>query len=256
MITHRLDLALRGGVEARVVFSDRGRAGTGGSSRSPYGEANLGSHVGDDPAAVLAARRALAGTLGVPASAMTFMHPDHGRGVAVVETPTGAEPGAEIRDVDALVTDRMGVGLVALAADCVPVVLVEPQARLVAAVHSGWRGVALDVVGAAVEAVVDRGGRADRLVAHLGPAICAACYPVPPDRAEHVAAVRPEAVTTAADGQPALDLRAGIAARLAELGIETTMIGGCTAEDPSLYSHRRDGLTGRQAGAVAMVRAA
>jgi copper oxidase (laccase) domain-containing protein len=71
-----------------------------------------------------------------------------------------------------------------------------------------------------------------------------------------VAVVRPEAVTTASDGQPALDLRAGIAARLAELGVHSTLVGGCTAEDPALYSHRRDGLTGRQAGAVAMVEAA
>jgi YfiH family protein len=253
MIIHRLDLALRGGVEARVVFTGRDGVATGGSSRSPFGAANLGSHVGDDPAAVLAARRALAGALDVPASALTFMHPDHGRGVAVVTSATGPEPGAEIRDVDALVTDRPGMGLVALAADCVPVVLVEPQARIVAAVHSGWRGVAVDVVGAAVDEVVDRGGRADRLVAHLGPAICGACYPVPPERAAQVRAIRPEAVTTAPDGQPALDLRAGIVARLAELGVGSTLVGGCTAEDPALYSHRRDGVTGRQGAAVIMV---
>ena len=256
MITHRLDLALRGGVEARVVFTGRGDDATGGSSRSQFGAANLGSHVGDEPTAVLAARSALAGALGVPASAMTFMHPDHGRGVAVVSTPTGIEPGREIRDVDALVTDRVGVGLVALAADCVPVVLVEPEARIVAAVHSGWRGVALDVVGAAVAQVGQLGGQAGRLSAHLGPAICGACYPVPAERAAQVAGVRPEAVTTAADGQPALDLRAGILARLAELGVSGTVVGGCTAEDPQLYSHRRDGRTGRQGAAVAMVAAA
>jgi len=81
MISHRLDLALAGGVEARVLFTSRGGAASGGSSRSPYAWANLGSHVGDDPAAVVANRRALAEALGVPASAMTFMHPDHGRGV-------------------------------------------------------------------------------------------------------------------------------------------------------------------------------
>lgn len=253
MITERLDLALTGGAEARVVFTGRGSAATGGSSRWPYSAANLASHVGDDPAAVSAARAALAAALGVPVEDMAFMHPDHGRGVAVVESPTGIGPGAEIRDVDALVTDRVGVGLVALAADCVPVVLVEPQARLVAAVHSGWRGVALDVVGAAVARLQDLGGRPDLVRAYLGPAICGRCYPVPAERAEQVGAVRPEAVTTAPDGQPALDLRAGLLARLAELGIVATTIGGCTAEDPGLYSHRRDGRTGRQGAAVAMV---
>jgi copper oxidase (laccase) domain-containing protein len=63
-------------------------------------------------------------------------------------------------------------------------------------------------------------------------------------------------VTTAPDGQPALDLRAGLVARLAELGIASRLVGGCTAEDPGLYSHRRDGRTGRQGGAVALVQVA
>ncbi len=256
MIAHRLDLALPGGVEARAVFTSRGDTASGGSSRWPYAWANLGSHVGDDPAAVVAARSVLAGALGVPASAMTFMHPDHGRGVAVVSEPTGVTPGAEVREVDALVTDRPGIGLVALAADCVPILLVEPVAGVVAAVHCGWRGLALDVVGAAVLAVADCGGRPGRLVALLGPAICGRCYPVPPARAAEVGRVRPEAVATAADGQPALDLRAGLVARLDELGATSTLVGGCTAEDPGLYSHRRDGLTGRQGGAVALVVAA
>jgi YfiH family protein len=256
MIAHRLDLALPGGVEARVVFTNRGSAASGGSSRSPYAWANLGSHVGDDPAAVVAARSALAGALGVPASALTFMHPDHGRGVARVSEPTGVTPGAEIRDVDALVTDRPGLGLIALAADCVPVVLVEQVAGIVAAVHCGWRGLAVDVAGAAVGELVAAGGRADRVVALLGPAICGACYPVPAQRAAEVAEVRPEAVTTAPDGQPALDLRAGLVARFAELGVASRLVGGCTAEDPGLYSHRRDGRTGRQGGAVALVQVA
>jgi YfiH family protein len=256
MISHRLDLALAGGVEARVLFTSRGGAASGGSSRSPYAWVNLGSHVGDDPAAVVANRRALAGALGVPAGDMTFMHPDHGRGVAEVTEPTGVTPGAEITSVDALVTTQVGVGLVALAADCVPVILVEPVAGVIAAVHCGWRGLALDVVGAAVDHMVTAGARAGEVQALLGPAICGSCYPVPAQRAAEVAAVRPEAVTTAPDGQPALDLRAGLVARLAELGVAATLVGGCTAEDQGYYSHRRDGLTGRQGGAVAIVAAA
>ena len=256
MISHRLDLALPGGVEARVLFTSRGGAASGGSSRSPYAWANLGSHVGDDPAAVVSNRRALAEALGVPAGAMTFMHPDHGRGVATVSEPTGVTPGAEITSVDALVTSTPGIGLVALAADCVPVILVEPVTGVVAAVHSGWRGLVLDVVGAAVGQMVAAGARAQDVRAHLGPAICGSCYPVPQARADEVAQVRPEAFATAPDGQPALDLRAGIVARLGELGATSTLFGGCTAEDPGLYSHRRDGLTGRQGGAVSIVAAA
>jgi len=267
MISHRLDLTLDSGVEARVLFTSRGGAASGGSSRSPYAWANLGSHVGDVPASVISNRRALAQALGVPASAMAFMHPDHGRGVAQVTGPTGGapvvafgttgvDPGAEVQSVDALVTLQVGVGLVALAADCVPVILVDPVAGVVAAVHCGWRGLMLDVVGAALEAMVGAGARVDHLRALVGPAICGLCYPVPRERVADVAQVRPEAVATSRDGQPALDVRVGVAAGLAELGVVTDLFGGCTFEDPDLFSHRRDGRTGRQSGAVAILAAA
>lgn len=256
MITHRLDLALPGEVEARVLFTGRGDAASGGSSRWPYASANLASHVGDDPVSVEANRRELARALGVPADSMTFMHPDHGRGVHMVSEPTGITPGAEITGVDALVTSQTGIGLVALAADCVPVILVDPVAGVVGAVHSGWRGLVQDVVGAAVEGMAQVGARGSDIAAYLGPSICGACYPVPQDRADEVAVVRPEAVTAAPDGQPALDLRVGLAARLAELDVSSELVGGCPAEDPALYSHRRDGRTGRQGGAVAIVAAA
>ncbi len=267
MFGHRLDLTLASGVEARVLFTGRGAPAGGGSSRSPYAWANLGSHVGDDPAAVIDNRHALAEALGVPASAMTFMHPDHGRGVAeVIEQtnatpgagvrPTGVAPGSEVRSVDALVTRATGIGLVALAADCAPVILVDPVTGVVAAVHSGWRGLALDVVGAAVAVMAGAGARGVDIRGYVGPAICGSCYAVPAERAAEVGRIRPEAVTTARDGQPALDLRAGLVARLGELGVACELVGGCTVEDPGLYSYRRDGLTGRHGGAVAMLAAA
>lgn len=174
----------------------------------------------------------------------------------MVSEPTGIRPGAEITAVDALVTRQPGIGLVALAADCVPVILVDPVAGVVGAVHSGWRGLVMDVVGAAVQRMAQAGARGGDIAAYLGPSICGACYPVPQERADEVALVRPEAVTTAPDGQPALDLRLGLAVRLAELDVSSELVGGCPAEDPALYSHRRDGRTGRQGGAVAIVAAA
>lgn len=253
MIRHRLDLAAHGGVEARLAFTDRGNPGSGGSSRSPYEWANLGSHVGDDPMSVRASREALAAALGVPPAQMAFMHPDHGRGVAVRDRGTGVAPGAEVQGVDALVTDRPGVALVALAADCVPVLLLDPVAGVIAAVHSGWRGVAVDVVGAALDRMVTLGARPERVVAHLGPSICGSCYPVPERRAKEVGEVCAAAVTRSADGQPSLDLRTGISARLREAGARVVLVGGCTAEDPQSFSHRRDGLTGRQAGAIVLL---
>lgn len=253
MISHRLDLALSGGVEARVRFTDRGSMASGGSSHWPYASANLASHVGDDPDRVTSNREALAAELGIAPGRMAFMHPNHGSGVHVAGEPTGVEPGREVQGVDALVTARSGIGLVALAADCVPVILVHTEPPIVAAVHSGWRGVVVDVIGAAVRVMRELGATESGLRAVLGPAICGQCYAVPADRAAQVRAVRQEAVGVARDGQPSIDVRRGVEARLAELGADTTVLGGCTAQDEALYSHRRDGRTGRQGGAVTIV---
>ena len=265
MTSARIQVDLPGGLAARLVFSDRSEAGPGGSSRAPFHWSNLGSHVGDEPNAVAINRSGLAQLLGVAPKQMVFMHPDHGRGVALVRaTPaqvvvdrqgevTGVNPGNEIQDVDAMVTTAVGVGLVALAADCVPVLLVSQDPVAVAAVHSGWRGVLVDVIGAALEQLRAIGAESGQLRAWLGPAICGGCYAVPGDRVELVGAVAPAAVTVARDGQPALDLRAAIQTHLEGEGVATELVGGCTAEDGDSYSHRRDGHTGRQAGAVALL---
>jgi copper oxidase (laccase) domain-containing protein len=81
---------------------------------------------------------------------------------------------------------------------------------------------------------------------------------VPPERAQQVADAWPGAVATAAvvacpDGQPGIDVRQGVVARLLALGMareSITLVGGCTVEDPDLFSYRRDGVTGRQGVAV------
>lgn len=273
-MTHQMQLpGTAGGLAVHLVFTGRhgqviqaggvgiregaGVGGPGGSSRAPYSSANQASHVGDDPQAVISNRSQLAGLLGVPADQMTYMHPDHGRGVAVIGAagswPSGVLPGSEIQEVDALVTTTPGVGLVALAADCVPVLLAADHPAVVAAVHCGWRGLAVDVVGAALESMAALGAPTPAIRAWVGPAICSNCYPVPKQRAEQLAAVAPAALAVARDGQPALDLRAGLAERLGAAGVQYEMVGGCTSCDDQFFSYRRDGLTGRQAGAIALV---
>jgi copper oxidase (laccase) domain-containing protein len=114
----------------------------------------------------------------------------------------------------------------------------------------------VDVVGAAIQAMRRLGASESGVRAVLGPAICGQCYAVPSRRAEEVRQVRPEAVGVARDGQPSVDVRTGIMVRLAELGAESTVVGACTAEDSTLFSHRRDGRTGRQGGAVVIAAAA
>lgn len=218
----------------------------GGVSAEPFDDWNLAAHVGDEAAAVQSNRDVLATLAGLSGRAYVYMRQCHSADVAVVRD--AGVP--EVQQVDALVTDTPGLLLVALAADCVPVALMDVQAGVVAAVHSGWQGMVRDVVGSAINQMVDLGAEPGRIRAVLGPSICGACYAVPPERQAEAAAAQPASAVTAADGQPAIDVRAGLAARLRSDGILVESVGGCTAEDPELFSYRRDGLTGRQGVAV------
>lgn len=232
------------GPAVRWLVTDR----SGGVSRPPYDGLNLGAHVGDDPVAVAANRGLVAARVGVAADRLVTMRSVHGAAVAVVDGP-----GEEIDGVDALVTDRPGLALLAQGADCVPVLLADPGAGVVAAVHAGWRGVLADVVGATLASMGDLGADAGRVHAVIGPAICGRCYTVAAERREEVARVNPAAASTGSGDVPALDLRAGLEARLRAAGVSSTRAGGCTAEDPRWFSFRRDGRTGRQAGVVLLV---
>lgn len=226
-----------GGV--RWWFTDR----TGGHSRPPYDSLNLARHVGDDPDRVELNLAVITHRLGVPH--LATMRPNHGRAVAVVVAA------GEVSDVDGLVTAKPLIGLLALGADCTPVVLYDASAGVVAAVHCGWRGLRDDVVGAALERMRALG--AGQPTALLGPTICGRCYAVPADRVAEVADRYPSAAASARDGQPSIDIRAGLAERLAAEGIATALVGGCPAEEPDLFSHRRDGRTGRHGAIVALV---
>lgn len=173
-----------------------------------------------------------------------LMHQVHGAGVELVEAP-GVVP-----TCDALVTSRRGVALLARAADCVPVLLADPATGWIAAVHSGRPGLAAQVVPAAIATLREHG--AEPSVAWIGPHVCGACYEVPADLRDEVAAVVPESRSTTSWGTPALDLGAGVRAQLATAGIaDVRSVDACTREDTSWPSHRRDGAAStRFAGVI------
>lgn len=173
-----------------------------------------------------------------------LMHQVHGAGVELVEAP-GVAP-----TCDALVTSQPGVALLARAADCVPVLLADPASGWIAAVHSGRFGLAAGVVPSAVAALREHG--ADPSVAWIGPHVCGACYEVPADLQDEVAAVVPESRSTTSWGTSALDLGAGVRAQLASAGItDVRSVDACTREDGSWPSHRRDGAAStRFAGVI------
>ena len=230
-------------VRPRRVVSDR----RGGRSRSPYDSFNLGDHVGDDPGDVAANRSRVARELGVPEDRLVWMSQVHGTRVAVVDGPQdGPVPGT-----DALVTATPGLVLCVLVADCVPVLLADHETGVVAAVHAGREGVRQGVVPAALSAMASLGAKARHVTALLGPAVCGECYEVPAAMQADVARVAPSAAVRTRQGTPGLDLRAAVAEILRRAGIpEVVLDPRCTVEDPQLFSHRRDGVTGRQAGIV------
>ncbi|MPY97154.1 MAG: peptidoglycan editing factor PgeF [Actinophytocola sp.] len=214
----------------------------GGQSRPPYDSFNLGDHVGDDAAAVAANRVRLASELDVDELRFVWMEQVHGRTVGVVNGPV-TEP---VAATDALVTATPGLALAVLVADCVPVLLGDPAAGVVAAVHAGRVGCRVGVVPAAVKAMIELGADPARMEALLGPAICGGCYEVPPEMAADVATHLPGSATKTRSGTSGIDLRAGLWEQLADLGVGKVGVDPrCTVEDDTLFSYRRDGTTGR-----------
>lgn len=216
----------------------------GGVSLPPFDSFNLGDHVGDEPAAVAANRQRLAVELGLDERRIAWMEQVHGRTVTVVDEPLDGPAEA----TDALVTAQPGFAVVALVADCVPVLLADPEAGVVAAVHAGRVGARVGVVVAALEAMRGLGARPHRIEALLGPAICGECYEVPPRMADDVEAHLPSSRAKSRKGTPSIDLRAGLWQQLADLGVGKIGVDPrCTAEDGTLFSYRREGTTGRLA---------
>jgi polyphenol oxidase len=160
-------------------------ARAGGVSSGPYATLNLSLTVGDDEECVLENRRRLAAAFGARQADFVFARQVHGAGVRVVgEADRGS--GAytlddAIPDVDALVTVTPGVMLAILTADCVPIVLHDPVAGVLACVHAGWRGTAARVAAAAVAAMQTLGSSPADIIAALGPAMSPDLYQVGPD---------------------------------------------------------------------------
>jgi YfiH family protein len=167
------------GVDAVVT------ARSGGVSAGPYATLNLSLSVGDDPARVLENRRRLAVALSTRPGDFVFARQVHGAGVRIVGHADRGSGTASlddaIQDTDVLVTASPDVVLAILTADCVPIVLHDPVARVLACVHAGWRGTVARVCDAAVAAMISLGSRPQDVIAGLGPAAAPSRYQVGAD---------------------------------------------------------------------------
>lgn len=228
------------GVTFRVRRVTTTRAG--GVSKPPFATFNLGDHVGDDPVAVAANRHRLATAIGLP-DGIVWMNQVHSADVAVVD-----DAGETVDSTDGLVTTTPRLALAVVTADCVPVLMADARAGVIAAVHAGRVGAQRGIVARALETMADLGARAQDISVLLGPAISGPNYEVPAEMAAEVERSLPGSRTTTSRGTPGLDLRAGIAAQLRTLGVTAIDVDPrCTFEDPNLFSHRRDAPTGRLA---------
>lgn len=245
--------------EVRALSSFRG----GGASSVPYASLNLGGHVGDAAAAVAENRRRLVIEAGLP-SEPVWLAQVHGVNVADLDAlgpmgtvrPVGASgraavsaAAAALQPADAAFTRQPGRVCAILTADCLPVLLAADSGDLVAAAHAGWRGLAGGVIEATVRAL---GIAPERLLAWLGPAIGPRHFEVGAEVREALLqgdSQAEDAFLPNSRGRFMADLAALARRRLASLGVDRIYGGGhCTFADAERYfSHRRDGVTGRQA---------
>lgn len=212
---------------------------TGGHSHGAFASLNLAMHVGDSES-IVAQNRAIADGYFTP---VQYMDQVHGNRIAIIE-----EQGDEAPTADALVTGIPGITLAVMVADCIPLLLMSRE--VVAAVHVGRKGLMNSIAPATIELMRDMG--ATSIQAIMGPSICGKCYEVSADIYHEVVAAHPKAQSTTSEGAFSLDLPAALRVVLAEESIPVTDEFACTVEDLELFSYRRDGVTGRQAGLISL----
>ncbi|WP_174286991.1 peptidoglycan editing factor PgeF [Sphingomonas bacterium] len=210
----------------------------GGVSTGVHAGLNVGIGSDDDPVAV-AENRVLATRAVLPGAHLTTVYQVHGAEAVTVRMPLADRPHA-----DALVTDRPGLALGILTADCAPVLLADVQAGVVGAAHAGWKGALAGVTDATVIAMTALGAEPARIVAAIGPAIARASYEVDDAFLRRFAAADPANERFFADGRAGhhrFDLEAYVAHRLAVSGVGRVEAMGLDtyADADRFYSYRR-----------------
>jgi YfiH family protein len=212
---------------------------TGGESHGAFASLNLAMHVGDSEL-VVAQNRLIADKYFTP---VQYMNQVHGNRIAIIEEQSDEAPTA-----DALVTGIPGVTLGVMVADCIPLLLISKE--VVGAVHVGRKGLMNAITSITIELMRDMG--ATSIQAVMGPSICGRCYEVSADIYHEVIAAHPKSKSSTSSGNFALDLPAALRSVLENESIPIVDQFSCTVEDPELFSYRRDGVTGRQAGLICL----
>jgi len=212
----------------------------GGVSTGVCAGLNVGLGSGDDPAAIRANRR-LAVEAVAPGAALVTLHQVHS---AIAVAATAPWPDESRPHADALVTDRPGLALGILTADCTPILFADAQAGVIGAAHAGWKGALGGVVEASVAAMERLGAARAHIVAAIGPVIARKSYEVDDFFLRRFAESDPaneRFFTPGRAGHHQFDLEGFVLARLAAAGLtRTEALGLDTYSSPDLfYSYRR-----------------
>ena len=230
---------------ARHAFFTR----RGGISEGLFASLNCGLGSGDDRAKVAQNRARAAADIGVAADRLVTCYQVHGTEVIAVARPWVPE---EAPRADAMVTTTPGIALGVLAADCAPVLFVDPEARVAGAAHGGWKGALAGVMEATVAAMARLGAHPERIRAGIGPCIAQPSYEVGMEFRDRFLADAPENtrffVAAAREGRCRFDLPGFIAARLARLGLAAVEQTGqdTAADEGRFFSYRRACLKGER----------
>ncbi|MGN6721827.1 MAG: peptidoglycan editing factor PgeF [Marmoricola sp.] len=235
--------AFRGSIgPVDLAFTDR----LGGVSAAPFDELNLAVGTADPrvPENIQRVREAFG-----PQDAWVHLRQVHGSHVHLADPSLLTLDPSVLPEADGVVATAPGLTLSVRAADCVPVLLADPEVGVIAAAHAGRAGVVLGVVVETVSAMRERG--ATQIEAWIGPYVCGSCYEVPAEMQAAVVESVPAARATTSWGTPSLDLGAGLRAQLEEVDVTVHDVSRCTRESEDLYSYRRDGASaGRHVGII------
>jgi YfiH family protein len=228
---------IRSGSLSGVPHGFLGRRG--GVSTGILGGLNVGTGSGDDPEAIAENRR-LAVDAVLPGSQLATVYQVHSGDCVYVAEPW---PHEHRPKADAMVTDRPGLLLGILTADCAPVLLADSEAGVVGAAHAGWRGALAGVTDSTVKAMEKLGAERARIVAAIGPCIAQPSYEV--DEAFEQRFLEADAANerffAKGTGKPHFDLEGYVASRLATAGIRRVELLGLDtyADSGRFFSFRR-----------------
>jgi hypothetical protein len=218
---------------------------TGGVSVGPRSSLNLGKRWGDDEANVATNRRLLAEHAGYDPAQLVATRHVHGTNVWRFGEPLAADA-----EFDGLVCDRVGPVLGAFAADCIPLLFAEPDARVCGAAHAGWRGTVGGIGTNVVARMTELGAVVTRIRVALGPSIGPCCFEVGPEVVAEFTAAFGDVPGMVVDGpkKQHIDLRVATRHVLERAGVAPDHIDDrppCTrCEGDRFFSYRRDGREG------------